>query len=255
MLLFISDAHIGIGPPQDQEKRKKYLFDCLDRHAPELEKLFILGDLFDFWFEWRHVILKRHFKVLCKLQELTSIGVELHYLAGNHDFALGEFLTDELGAQVHLDHARFDWDGKSFYLSHGDGLAPADWGYRILKRIFRNRFDQKLFSLIHPDLGVALAHKSSYSSRNYGRRRWDVDGWAYIEAADRLIQQGTRYVLFAHNHEPLLKSLGAGTYVNTGDWMKYFSYAVYENGAMTLKYWDLPWLERSEESNAPRSAS
>ncbi len=253
MLLFLSDAHIGMGPPEDQEKRKKYLFECLDYYKPQLDKLFILGDLFDFWFEWRHVVLKRHFRVLCKLRELTSAGVELHYLAGNHDFALSDFLPDEIGAQVHSGEYHFIHEGKSFYIQHGDGIAPADWSYRILKRIFRNRFNQKLFSLLHPDVGVALAHTSSRTSRNYSGRRWDIDGWAYLEAAEKYIAQGNDYVVFAHNHEPMLQQVQSGIYVNTGDWMKYFSYGLFEDGVMKLKYWNQPYIERSQsrETSSP----
>jgi UDP-2,3-diacylglucosamine hydrolase len=247
MLLFISDAHIGIGPPEEQQQRKQNLFDCLDHHAPELEKLLILGDLFDFWFEWRHVILKKHFQVLYKLRELTDAGVELHYLAGNHDFALSEFLRSEIGAQTHLNEYEFETGGKTFYLLHGDGLAPADWGYRILKRVFRSAFNQKLFRILHPDMGLDLAHTSSHTSRNYSRRRWDIDGWAYEDAAREQLVNGSDYVVFAHNHEPILKPLGQGIYVNTGDWIKYFSYATFGKDGMALKYWDLPFLTRSEK--------
>ena len=109
MLLFISDAHIGIGPPEEQLKRKQTLFDCLDHYAPGMEKLLILGDLFDFWFEWRHVILKQHFQVLYKLRELADKGVELHHLAGNHDFALSEFLRTEIGMEIHLNEFEFEY--------------------------------------------------------------------------------------------------------------------------------------------------
>lgn len=255
MFLFISDAHLGIGSSKDQERRIDLLLECLDHYKPEMEKLFILGDLFDFWFEWRHVILKRHFRVLAKLSELTAAGLELHYLAGNHDFALSGFLEGEIGAQTHLDGFQFESDSKKFYLLHGDGLAPADWGYRIMKRIFRNRFNQKLFSYLHPNFSLALAHRSSYTSRRYSRRRWDIDGEAYLQAAERLIDQGNDYVLFAHTHEPLLMPIKSGFYINTGDWMQYFSYAIYADGKMTLKYWGKPYIERQEIQKQVKAAS
>ncbi|MBU0518728.1 UDP-2,3-diacylglucosamine diphosphatase [bacterium] len=246
MLLFISDAHIGIGKPEDQQKRKQYLFECLDHYAPEIEKLYILGDLFDFWFEWRHVILKRHFAVLCKLREIAARGIEIHFLAGNHDFALSEFLCAEIGAEIHFDEYSFTYDDKQFYLLHGDGLAPADWGYRILKKILRNPTNQKLFALFHPDFGLEMAHRSSHTSRNYSGRRWDIDGWAYLEAAQERLKNGNDYVLFAHNHEPMLKPLDGGIYLNTGEWMKQFSYATYDREGMTLRYWTRPFMKRSE---------
>ncbi len=246
MLLFLSDAHLGLGTEEDQQIRKNNLFKCLDHYAPTLEKLFILGDLFDFWFEWRYVILKHHFQVLYKLRELVSRGIEIHFLAGNHDFALGDFLSDEIGIHTHLDKHQFEHEGKRFCVMHGDGLAPADRWYRILKRIFRSRTNQKLYRLLHPDFGVGLANHCSYTSRNYNGRRWDIDGRAYLEAAEKLISEGNDYVLFAHNHEPLLQPVKNGIYVNTGDWIRYFSYAVYDEGVMTLKYWNQPFIEYSE---------
>lgn len=246
MFLFLSDAHFGIGPSDAQEKRRRFLFECLDHYAPHVQKLFILGDLFDFWFEWRHVILKQHFQVLCKLEEMTARGIELHYMAGNHDFALGRFLQDEVRACVHFDSYQFEADGKKFYLLHGDGLAPTDWGYRILKRIFRNPTNQKFYAWLHPDFGLNLAHRCSFTSRNHSSRRWDVDGWAYRQAAEKQAKLGADYVLFAHTHEPLMEPVNGGVYVNTGDWMKYFSYATFEDNEMTLCYWRQPALRRSE---------
>lgn len=246
MLLFLSDAHLGLKLKSDQSPAKQRLFDCLEKYEDRLEKLFILGDLFDFWFEWKHVILKQHVEVLCRLKSLTQRGIDLHYLAGNHDFTLSRFLSEEIGANVHLDHYAFSYREKKFYLLHGDGLAPADWGYRILKRILRSPLNQKFYSWLHPDLALYLAHRSSSTSRNHTSRRWDVDGEAYRRAAREKIQEGFNYVLFAHTHEPLLEKVEQGIYINTGDWMKYFSYAVYDDGGMTLKYWNQPILQRRE---------
>jgi UDP-2,3-diacylglucosamine hydrolase len=245
MFLFLSDSHFGIGTPQEQQERREKLFACLDYYAPQMQRLYIMGDLFDFWFEWRHVILKAHFPILCKLKNLRAAGVEISYLAGNHDFALSRFLEEEIGARTDLDHFEFEAQGKKFYLSHGDGLAPADWGYRILKHILRNRTNQKLYSLLHPDLGLSLAHRSSFTSRMHSGRRWDVDGLAYSAAARKLTDQGYDFVLYAHTHEPLLERAGRGIHLNTGDWLKYFSYATFENGLLTLRYWGQPHLERS----------
>ncbi|TKJ39047.1 hypothetical protein CEE37_11525 [candidate division LCP-89 bacterium B3_LCP] len=248
MILFISDAHLGTGSLESQQKRKLLLKELFDHYAPKLDRMVIIGDLFDFWFEWKHVILKKHFQVLFWLKELHERGVEIHFLAGNHDFALGSFLAEEVGVQVHMNEYSFNYDGKSFFALHGDGLAPADWGYRILKRVLRSRFNQKLYSYLHPNWAVDLALKSSRRSRNYSGRRWDIDGWAYSEAAEKYIRQGNDYVLFAHNHESILKPMGDGIYVNTGDWMKHFSYAEYANGKMELKYWGKPFIKAVEPS-------
>ena len=231
MILFFSDTHFGIGSTQAQDERRRKLFACLDHYADRMDTLVIMGDLFDFWFEWRHVILKAHFRMLCKLAEIRSRGIKIHYLAGNHDFALSRFLQDEIGAVIHMDSYEFEAEGKRFHLFHGDGLSPADWGYRVLRRVFRNPLNQKLYAWIHPDAGLSLAHISSLTSRNHTGRRWDVDGYAYREAAAKKIQEGFDYVIYAHTHEPLLESVGNGIYLNTGDW---------------LKYWEQPWLQRSQ---------
>jgi UDP-2,3-diacylglucosamine hydrolase len=247
MLLFFSDTHFGIGSPQVQEDRRNALFACLDHHLPALDQLIIMGDLFDFWFEWRHVILKQHFKVLSKLAQIRSRGVEIHYLAGNHDFALTRFLQDEIGAVIHPESHQFESGGKRFYLFHGDGLSPADWAYRALRKVLRNPVNQKLYSWFHPDVGLELAHLSSHTSRNHSGRRWDIDGASYHESACQKTAEGFDYVIYAHTHEPLLQPAGSGIYVNTGDWLKYNSYATFDNGVMTLKYWGKPWIERKED--------
>jgi UDP-2,3-diacylglucosamine hydrolase len=182
------------------------------------------------------------------LRSISHKGLEIHYLAGNHDFALSVFLEEEIGASIHLNECRFEYDGKRFFVLHGDGLAPADWGYRILKRVFRFPLDQKLFRWLHPDVGVGLAHLSSHTSRNYSRRRWNIDGWAYLNEAESFIAEGNDYVLFGHNHEPMLVPLASGIYVNTGDWMKMFSYATYSPGeGMILRFWRQPFIRRSEK--------
>lgn len=247
MILFFSDTHFGLGEPEVQEARRDHLFACLDHYTPRLDQLIIMGDLFDFWFEWKHVILKKHFRILCKLANIRSRGVQIHYLAGNHDFALSRFLEEEIGAVIHPESYEFEAGGKRFHLFHGDGLAPADWGYRALRRVFRNPVNQKLYALFHPDVGLELAHMSSRTSRNHTGRRWDVDGWAYREAAEKKAREGFDYVVYAHTHEPLLEAVNGGLHINTGDWLKHFSYVTYDDSIMTLKYWGMPWVERSEK--------
>jgi UDP-2,3-diacylglucosamine hydrolase len=247
MIFFFSDTHFGLGTPQDQIARRDRLFACLDHHLERMKTLVIMGDLFDFWFEWKHVILKKHFRILCKLTDIRSRGIEIHYLAGNHDFALSRFLQDEIGAVIHMETHEFVSGGKRFHLFHGDGLSPADWGYRALRKVFRNPVNQKLYAWFHPDVGLELAHLSSRTSRNHTGRRWDVDGVAYRDAATKKITEGFDYVIYAHTHEPLLEIVESGVYVNTGDWLKHNSYATFEDGVMTLKYWEKPWLERCEK--------
>ena len=207
-IYFLSDAHIGEPKAENNDERKQNLFDFGDGIAEPGNHLFIIGDLFDFWFEWRRVIPKRHFKVLNKLSEWSDKGLKLYYLAGNHDFRLGEFLTDEIGFVTSEKFLEFEADGKKFHLFHGDGVKKTDYGYRFLKKILRNRFNQKLFLLLHPDIGMKLADASSATSReSQVNRNPYLDATDYLEYARRKIAEGFDYIIMGHTHIPLLKKL------------------------------------------------
>jgi UDP-2,3-diacylglucosamine hydrolase len=231
---FISDVHLGVSDA-DTERRK---LDALLKLLAEIHRsggtLYIVGDLFDFWYEYRAVVPRGYHRLYSALEDLPKAGVEVTYLAGNHDFAIGSFFSDELGVRVLRDDLCFEADGKSFYVYHGDGLAANDGGYRALKRVLRSPLAQWGFRLLHPDFGFALARRFSHSSRDYtsGKDYGEKDGMR-LEAIRRF-KNGTDIVIMGHRHLPRREELDGGIYVNLGDWIHHFTYAVYRDGDIAL---------------------
>jgi len=233
-ILFISDAHLGRHIPGCDD-REKHLLTFLDRIASRAEKVFIVGDLFDFWIEYRYAIRPDYFKVLYELRKLVCGGVEIHYLAGNHDFALGPFIGEIIGLKTHLDHLDTTIQGKRLHLFHGDGLIKADIGYRALRRVLRNPLNQKLYKLLHPNIGVPLGSFCSGSSRKM-TSRWISEGVLeeYRQRAREYFASGNDIVVFGHTHRPEIRRWGDKVFCNPGEWIRRYTYAKLENGEMSL---------------------
>jgi UDP-2,3-diacylglucosamine hydrolase len=220
-LYFISDVHLGLEPPADEAAKEARLLDLLDDIAADAERLYIIGDLFDFWFEYRHAVPVHGLRVLARLQTMVEAGTEVHYLAGNHDFALGPFISEEVGCVVHPGPFAFGHDDRRFYLHHGDGLAGRDLGYRILKRVLRSGVSQSLWRLVHPDLGFAAARAVSRASRGHTAEKDYGPGDRMEAALQRLAADGHDVVLMGHTHTPEVRDLAGGTrYVNLGSWLQ-----------------------------------
>jgi len=236
-LYFISDANLGAPIGVSEAEKRARLFAFGKNIASKDNKLFIIGDLFDFWFEWRKVIPKRHFRVLRELAMWRDNGLDMYYLAGNHDFRLGGFLENEIGIKTFGNELNLTAAGKNFHLFHGDGVQKSDVGYRFLKKIFRSGLNQQLFLLLHPDFGMKLADWSSSKSRNSNLlknpSKLEND---YIEYAERKNSQGFDYILMGHTHRPLLYKLTSGLYINTGNWYQDFTYAKFSDDEISLKY-------------------
>ena len=234
---FISDLHIGAEDLQTESARQKHILRFLREISREASHLFIVGDLFDFWFEYGVVIPKKYFEFLHQFKKMTDAGIEIHYLAGNHDFALGTFFDQSLNIKTWSDEYTFELAGKNFFLWHGDGLAKEDRGYRLLKRILRNRFNQRLFRWLHPDLGFKLAHFTSGSSRKYTNQLNDQrDESDYTAYAEDKFSEGFDYVIMGHRHRPLVYDKDRHRYINLGDWISKYSYAVFDGRDLTLNY-------------------
>lgn len=234
---FFSDVHLGMRQAKAEKQKEDKLLKFLDHVAISGDRLFIVGDLFDFWFEYRTVVPRGYMRVLSALSQLRELGKELHYIAGNHDFWIRDFLTSEMDIEVHFDALEYTIAGKRFYIHHGDGIAKHDKGYRFLKKIFRNRFNIFLYSLLHPDLGIPLAKWVSNLSRNHTAPEGTPDDTDYREEAMRKFRQGYDYVIFGHLHYPILQMYGEKTYVNLGDWMEHFTYAVFDGTDLQLLKW------------------
>jgi len=236
MALYIfSDAHLGADGNEKEAEKVARIATLFDKVKIDGDRLVILGDLFDFWFEYKHAIPKEHHKMLFMLTDLIERGVIIDYITGNHDFWIGNFFTTQMGMTVHRDFFDLEYDGKRLHLIHGDGLAPADRGYRLLKRIFRNRFNIWLYRRLPPDWAMPLAKKVSSSSRRYTSGRDHSFATDYETYAEKKILSGFDIVAVGHLHVPVIKPLGNGVYVNTGDFIDHFSYAKFAGGEISLQ--------------------
>ncbi|HEY9166294.1 MAG TPA: UDP-2,3-diacylglucosamine diphosphatase [Candidatus Kryptonia bacterium] len=237
---FISDIHLGapsIGKEFDL-KRKNELLKFLSIVGEKGSRLIIVGDLFDFWYEYRYVIPKDYFWLYAKIRELADRGVKIDYVAGNHDFAQGQFFSESLGMRVFQDGFTEEINDKKFLVIHGDGLALRDKGYRMLKKVLRNGFVRRMIKWIHPDVGFALARTFSKKSREYTTNKdfGETDGM--MQYAERKLREGYDYVIMGHNHVPKVERFGKGMYINLGDWLKNFTYGIFEDGTMHLMKWE-----------------
>ncbi len=236
---FISDVHLGADNNESEKLREKKFLDFLSKIEKEATHVFFVGDLFDFWFEYKYTIPRRYFHVLCRLKRMTDGGIRIVYLAGNHDFWLGNFFKAELNMETADNEWTGDIAGKRFYLFHGDGVAKKDVGYRMLKKILRNRTNIRIFRWLHPDVGFPLARFVSGSSRQYTNNINLNDDSDYLEFAQQRFEEGFDYVLMGHRHNPLEHNEGDKKYINLGDWLFNFSYAVFDGKELILKNLDM----------------
>lgn len=235
MNFFISDIHFGFDRKTNEIYREKLLIQFLNYISVNGERLFIVGDLFDFWFEYQSVIPRQYFHILSALKNITEKGIKVYYITGNHDFWMENFFKKELKIQIYDGICRFNLENKKFYITHGDGIAKKDKGYRLLKRLLRMPILILLYRLLHPDMGFTIANYFSRLSRNY--RHIKNRDQEYIEYARQHFKEGYDYVVMGHTHRPQEYHENKHTYVNTGNWMDMFSYGVYQNGRLSLKYW------------------
>jgi UDP-2,3-diacylglucosamine hydrolase len=237
-IMLISDAHLGADSDVVDVERRERLLSFFRYVEQQAQQLIICGDLFDFWFEYKHAILRDHFEVLCGLSHLIRAGIRIDYLAGNHDFWLGSFLEQEIGVQVHVDDWELLANDRRIYLRHGDGLLKKDHLYRLLKRILRNRVNIQLYRLLHPDLGVPLALFFSRLSRQSARDQEDYTDIDYRRFAYAKIDAGCDYVVLGHTHWPACEMYGRGWYLNPGPWMSRFTFLQISAGGPALYQWD-----------------
>lgn len=236
-IYFISDAHLGLSDKETEEKKEQMLINFFKSAAQDASAIYILGDLFDAWFEYKTVIPKGFHRTIAMLDELVRKNIKIHYLAGNHDFWMNDFFISEIGITVHLDSYSFTHEGKKIYLHHGDGFSKKDIGYRILKKILRNPINIKIYKLLHPDIGISIARKFSRMSRKHSSDKKYFDTSELNSIVENIINQGYDIVIMGHLHQPLQKKIGNGEFINLGDWINHFTYAVMQNGKIDLKKW------------------
>jgi UDP-2,3-diacylglucosamine hydrolase len=238
---FLSDVHLGAPVLSDNQIREDRLVKWLETIRTDCGILFLLGDIFDFWFEYKRVVPKGYIRFLAKICEFTDAGIPVHFFTGNHDIWAFDYLQKECGIRLHPHNEIFSIRNKRFLIGHGDALNPSDKGYLFLYRIFHNSFLQHCFRWIHPDIGIWLARKwSSHSRLENGRIEADSFRGEDQEEIVRFCKQTDRqqyfdYYIFGHRHLPLDISISKKSrYINTGDWITYYSYAVFDGNQTEL---------------------
>ncbi len=220
MYYFISDVHLGFYPRERERERERILINFFEKIASDCQTLFIVGDLFDYWFEYKTVIPRDYIHTLSALLSLRKKNIEIEYLMGNHDFGHKDFFQNELGIQVYRNDIERELNGKRFFISHGDGKIKNDNAYLILKKILRHPLSNKLYRLIHPDWGIKLASSSSKGSRNYTEKKNFGEIDSLMEFAKSKIGDGFDYVIMGHRHRVAIEKINNGYYINLGDWFK-----------------------------------
>lgn len=237
MALYIfSDAHLGAGPDAKEKIKTEKIAALFELVKKDGDRLVILGDLFDFWFEYKHAMPKDQFEVLYRLYQLKEFGIKIDYISGNHDFWMDDFFQTQMGIEVHRDRLELEYAGKKLLLIHGDGISPSDKGYRVLKKVLRNRFNIWLYRKLPPDFAISLAKKVSGSSREITARRDHEFALDYEKFAQEQLDNGHDVVAIGHLHLPVFKEFKEGVYINTGDFINHFSYAKIVSDDVSLLY-------------------
>ena len=238
---FLSDFHLGAPNAEESLEREKKIVSFLADIKNDAWVIFIVGDIFDFWYEYKTVVPKGYVRLLGKLAELSDAGIQIHFFVGNHDMWMTDYFQKELSIRVYFEPTDFEINGKKFYIGHGDGLGPGDRGYKFLKKIFRNPVCRWLFGILPPLLGVGLANFSSRRSRavtgiNDGAFLGEENEWLIQYCREILKQKNYDYLVFGHRHLPIDFSLSENSrYVNLGDWIHYYTYAVFDGQQLTIQ--------------------
>lgn len=243
-IYFASDFHLGVLPKASSKAREAYLISWLDAIKTDAKELYLVGDIFDFWFEYATVVPKGYIRFLGKLAELSDSGTKITFFKGNHDMWMFDYLKEELNATIIDDELVLQMDGKSFYIHHGDGLGPGDKKYKFLKTFFRSRFCQWLFARLHPNLGIGIAQRWSGHSRAANNDEEQFLGaereWLIIYAEELLKVKQYDYFIFGHRHLPYQLQLSKqAEIINLGEWINHFTYAVWDGTNLELKKWTL----------------
>ncbi len=240
-VFFLSDFHLGAPNYQSSLVREKQIVAFLEEIRHEAATIFIVGDMFDFWYEYRKVVPKGYTRLFGKLAELTDQGIPVHFFVGNHDMWMKEYLTKELNIPVYFEGKTFDFNGYQFLVAHGDGLGPGDSGYKFLKKIFRNPLCHWLFGILPPAIGIGLADYFSRKSREATGQHeqhfmGEKDEWLITYCREQLQLRHYDYMVFGHRHLPIdFKLSPTSRYINLGDWITYFTYAVFDGQHLSLK--------------------
>lgn len=242
-IFFASDNHLGAPSSADSLPRERAFVHWLESIQEEAAAVFLLGDLFDFWFEYRKVVPKGFTRTLGALARLSDRGIPVYYFVGNHDLWMHGYFEEELGIPVFHRPQEFELSGRRFLIGHGDGLGPGDKGFKRMKKVFTNPVAKWFFRWLHPDLGVRLGQYFSVKNRllsgdEQAQFLGEENEWLVQYAKRKLTEKHYDFFVFGHRHLPLEISLAPGSsYVNLGDWIQYYSYGVFDGQALRLEYY------------------
>ncbi len=240
-IFFLSDFHLGAPNRTQSLEREKIIVRFLSEIKQTAFAVFIIGDVFDFWYEYKKVVPRGYVRLLGKLAELTDSGVAVHFFVGNHDMWMRTYFQEELGIPVYFEQKDFQFNDRHFHLAHGDGLGPGDHKYKALKKVFRNPVCQWLFGLVPPQIGIGLADFFSRQSRaKTGTTEEHFLGeereWLIIYSRGILKQRKVDYFVYGHRHLPMDYRLSEDSrYINLGDWIQYFTYAEFDGTEMSVR--------------------
>ena len=239
-IYFASDLHLGVPNKEKSLEREKLFVQWLNEIKRDAEAIYLLGDIFDFWFEYKKAVPKGYVRLLGKLAEISDSGIPIHIFTGNHDMWLFDYLEDEINAKIYREPIEVSLKGKSFFIGHGDGLGPGDNGYKLLKKIFNNKLCQWLFERIHPNLGISIAQywskKSRIANGEKDEKYYGEKEWLTQFCNEKIKTNDINFFIFGHRHLPIEVDLGNNTtYINLGEWVNYKSYAVFDGKNLELK--------------------
>ncbi|MGB0788103.1 MAG: UDP-2,3-diacylglucosamine diphosphatase [Marinirhabdus sp.] len=240
-IYFSSDNHLGAPTAAQSLPREKKFVRWLDTVKHDAAAIFLLGDLFDFWFEYKTVVPKGFVRVLGKLAELSDSGIPLHFFVGNHDLWMRDYFEKELNIPTYREPKGFVFNDKTFFIGHGDGKGPGDRGYKRMKKIFENPFFNWLFRWLHPEWGMRLAQYLSVKNKLISGEEdkkflGEENEWLVQYAKRKLTAKHYDYFIFGHRHLALEIELGGNsTYYNLGDWISQYTYGVFDGEQFQLK--------------------
>ncbi len=239
-IYFASDQHFGAPTPEKSKAREQKFVRWLEVVKEDAEAIFLLGDLFDFWFEYKTVVPKGFVRVLGKLAEIRDSGIPIYFFVGNHDLWMRDYFEKELNVPVYHSPQEFTFNEKTFLIGHGDGLGPGDHGYKRMKKVFTNPVAKWFFRWFHPDLGVGLAQYLSVKNKLISGDEDVVflgedNEWLVQYSKETLKTKHFNYFVFGHRHLPMVLEIGKDSeYVNLGDWISYFTYGVFDGETMKV---------------------
>jgi len=236
-IYFASDFHLGSPNYEESLKREKKIISWLNEIEKDAKKIYLLGDIFDFWFEYEKVVPKGFVRLLAKLADLVDKGIQIHFLVGNHDMWMRSYLEKEIGLEVHFKEFIIEEDNQLIFIGHGDGLGKGDYKYKILKSLFTSNLCKWLFSRLHPNFGIGLGQAWSNKSRKEQESIKNEEKEILVEyCKEQQKNNPVDYYIFGHRHIPMeVKIDERANYINLGDWIHHYSYAVLSDKKLELR--------------------